>query len=342
MYSELMTKHFYAEFNEEVFFSTKVWEEILENLEGDFDFTYTMNMQEYYKAYYEDSSCLSFSYSKDGRAVFVFPIFIYKKDGEFIVSSDGENLHEPLYNINVTSAVKKKINKKIYCFLNNVLSDIGVTSYSSVCKESKLSLWHELIMQQSCGDYNLYNYHVDLNLPLSDIKSFIRKSYKPLASKALRTWDYTVHEQCTEQMMQDFRELHFDVSGRITRSERSWRIQADQVNAGEAFLIFIKNSNELIGAALFLYNKASAIYAVAAYKREYFDLPIGHGVQLLAIDFLKEKNVKNYFLGSYHAPWSEGATEKELAIENFKKGFSTHSKTYTVFKSKISNMSSDI
>ena len=340
MYSDIMAKNFHDEFNEDVFLSEKIWVEVLDSLDGDFDIAYTLNMQKYYKEYYCGAKCLSFSYAKDGKAVFILPIFLYEIDNEFIVSSDGMNLYEPLYSRHITVSVRNKINKKIHRFLNNVLNDIGVACYNSVCKKSEMSSWHELVMQKSYADFNLYNYHVDLKLSLPDIKSFIRKSYKPLASKALRTWDYTVHEKCTDQMVQDFRELHIDVSGRITRSEKSWLIQADQVNAGEGFLIFIKNNDELIGAAFFLYNKENAVYAVAAYKRELFELPIGHGVQILAIDFLKEKNVKNYFLGSYHASWLKDVTEKELAIEDFKKGFSTHSKIYTVFKSKTLNINS--
>jgi uncharacterized Fe-S cluster-containing MiaB family protein len=67
------------------------------------------------------------------------------------------------------------------------------------------------------------------------------------------------------------------------------------------------------------------IYGVGAYKRELFDRPIGHGVQMKAIEFLKEKGCQWYEIGRRCYPVDRiKPTEKELSISHFKEGFATH------------------
>ena len=66
---------------------------------------------------------------------------------------------------------------------------------------------------------------------------------------------------------------------------------------GEAFLVTIRDDGLLIGAGLFNYSKHNGIYSVGAYKRELFDRPIGHAVQMMAIEKLKEIGCRTYHLG---------------------------------------------
>ncbi len=53
-----------------------------------------------------------------------------------------------------------------------------------------------------------------------------------------------------------------------------------------------------------------------------FDKPISHGVQMKAIETLKEKGCKTYLLGKKMTSIDENIpTEKELSITKFKEGF---------------------
>ena len=60
------------------------------------------------------------------------------------------------------------------------------------------------------------------------------------------------------------------------------------------------------------------MYSVAAYKKV-FDRPIGHAVQMIAIEKLKELGCKTYYLGQKAT--SGLSTEKEISISHFKEGF---------------------
>lgn len=53
-------------------------------------------------------------------------------------------------------------------------------------------------------------------------------------------------------------------------------------------------------------------------------MPVSHLSQWIAICYMKEKNIKNYYIGRrpYKCDWNN-PTEKEIAIGHFKEGFAT-------------------
>ena len=62
---------------------------------------------------------------------------------------------------------------------------------------------------------------------------------------------------------------------------------------------------------------------VAAYKRNLFDKPIGHAVQMTAMKNSK-KLVASYQLGKNQHLSSPNLIDKELSISYFKEGFAGH------------------
>ena len=102
----------------------------------------------------------------------------------------------------------------------------------------------------------------------------------------------------------------------------TWSIQKAQIKNKEAFLVTVRDDMELIGAGLFNYSRDIGLYYVGAYKRELFDKPIGHAVQMIAIKKLKEIGCKTYLLGQKATNLQDSsASSKELSISHFKDGF---------------------
>ena len=96
----------------------------------------------------------------------------------------------------------------------------------------------------------------------------------------------------------------------------------EQIKNKEAFLVTVRDESKLIGAGFFNYTRDMGMYSVAAYKRELFDRPIGHAVQMIAIEKLKELGCKTYYLGQKAT--SGLSTEKEISISHFKEGFASN------------------
>jgi lipid II:glycine glycyltransferase (peptidoglycan interpeptide bridge formation enzyme) len=64
---------------------------------------------------------------------------------------------------------------------------------------------------------------------------------------------------------------------------------------------------------------------VGVYKRELFNKPLGHAVQMKAIEVLKKRGICWYEIGQKHLKIDKiPATDKELSISHFKEGFATH------------------
>ena len=127
-----------------------------------------------------------------------------------------------------------------------------------------------------------------------------------------------------DNLLDQFREFHIKISGRETRPLTTWKIQQKMVNDREAFCITLHGNNkELVGTALFAISPLQVSYSVGVYDRSLFDLPVGHVIQLKAIEYMKELGVKRYFLGNRHHLFEKiQPTKKENSIGFFKEGFS--------------------
>jgi FemAB family protein len=177
-------------------------------------------------------------------------------------------------------------------------------------------------LERADKDFITYQLAIDLQQSIESIKLDFRKSYKPLVNKALKEWDVRVCEENVDEVFEEFKDLHFEAAGKQTRSKESWSIQRKQIENNEAFLVSVRDGNLLIGAGFFNFSRDIGTYSVGAYKRDLFDKPIGHAVQIIAIKKLKDLGCKTYILGQKAVAISSGtSSQKEASISHFKEGF---------------------
>ena len=177
-------------------------------------------------------------------------------------------------------------------------------------------------MERADKDFITYQLAIDLQQSIESIKLDFRKSYKPLVNKGLKDWDVRVCEENVDEVFEEFKDLHFEAAGKQTRSKESWSIQRQQIENKEAFLVSVRDGNTLIGAGFFNFSRDMGTYSVGAYKRDLFDKPIGHAVQMIAIKKLKDLGCKTYILGQKAVALSSSVSSKnEASISHFKEGF---------------------
>lgn len=146
-----------------------------------------------------------------------------------------------------------------------------------------------------------------IDLIKENIKQNIRKSYKSLVNKT----DGIIFSPSVRNLQL----LHRKVAGRTTRSDKTWDIQQEMIECGEAFVVELYKDGTLISAALFYKNKYCCYYACAAS----LTCVNSHAVIWSAIEFCKAEGLKRFELGEK----IEG-TEKEKNISKFKSGFGGH------------------
>jgi hypothetical protein len=179
---------------------------------------------------------------------------------------------------------------------------------------------------------------IDLSGTEAELYSGIRKSYKSLVNWGKKNLFLRVldDESITPEDIESFRHLHFEASGRATRSRESWRVQYEMISNKEAFAVLGDLDDELVTAALFPYSSKYCYYGVSASKRDLFSKPLSHVVMWKAIKNAKDLGCRFFELGpQYYPKQHPGATKKDFSISTFKHGFggSTHVRLNIVWES---------
>lgn len=265
----------------------------------------------------------------DKKPCGLWPISLSKISGSWGISSQGSPVLPPIFIASLSKGSIKTLIKKCLCAINNISEHYGVSEWEtaeSFCGDafSGSSEWHHQLMQSGAIPILHHELFVDLSLDLSEIKSKIRKSYKSLVSSGQKLWKVEVLTGEGVDVWNEFRELHLAVSGRVTRSPRTWEIHYQNILQKRAFLISLRNSlGIMVGAGYFDFVKDEGSYSVGVYDRKLFDKPLGHVIQYRAIEEMKKLGIRWYKIGCrpYHF---DGASQKELSIADFKQGFATH------------------
>jgi FemAB family protein len=306
------------------------WESVLNQSKAFPSIFHLYNATKYYVAYFSKNKAINLSLVlyNNKLPVGIMPIMIHQnEDLKWVLSSNGLEVVEPIFIPTLARKVKKRLESQLSEVIYILSSKLGVTQCQFVnMQNDQLTSWYLMWTNKANEVFSTYHLLVDLSLPLEEIRLKFRKSFKPLVNEGLRQWKIEVHEQVSDGLFEKFKLLHEIVAGGKTRPNSSWIIQKKQINSSESFLVTVSSDSEdLVGAGLFSYSRSQGLYFVGAYKRELFDKPIGHPVQLKAIETLKKKGVLWYEIGQKHLNIDRTQpTEKELSISHFKEGFSTH------------------
>ena len=281
----------------------------------------------------------------DNKVCGVWPLFLDANKKEPIKSINdnyGGIVVPPLFIENLPKKSERRIIKACINFLSSLVNESNgkIWRTSDLSANANFSQWHQLCLEAGADlDKVCYEQYVDLSLSTEQLRKFYRKSYKPLISSGLKKWHVTVLDKYCDTTWNNFRSLHKKVSGRVTRPIESWNIQHQAIKDGNAFLVYVSNSEgEMIGGGFFDMSINEGNYSVACYNKDFTDQPLGHIVQNQAIVTLKKKRRSLYYLGSrFYREELPEITKKLVDISSFKAGFSSFllPRVVLMFKSKI-------
>lgn len=297
-------------------------------------FNYLASALDYQLAYqrghggeWQDLSCVLRS---NNKAVAIWPLTISERDGVASLSSQGLPVMPPLFIPECPALTRKKFTADCLHIADRLAARLNLTEWRSApafVDRADLDEWHLTAMGQGARCSVRHELYVDLRLTLPEIKSGFRKSFRSLVTSGERLWRVEILRAPGEAAVwEEFRLLHAEVAGRVTRSLESWQSQHAALAADEGFLLVLRDSgSRMIGAGYFMCSADEGVYAVAAYDRSLFDKPLGHVVQYRAIEELQRRGCRWYRIGNRSFPGDEPAPNaKELAIAAFKQGFASH------------------
>ena len=266
----------------------------------------------------------------NNKAVAIWPLTISERDGVPVLSSQGMPVMPPLFVAECPAVTRKKYTADCLRIANRLASRLELSKWYSApafLDRADLDEWQLAAMGQGAQCAVRHELYVDLRLTLAEIKSGFRKSFRSLVSSGEKLWRVEILRAPGDAAVWDeFRRLHAEVAGRVTRSLESWQSQHAALAADEGFLVVLRAASGcMVGAGYFMCSADEGVYAVAAYDRSLFDKPLGHVVQYQAIQELQRRACRWYRIGTRCFPGDEPSPNaKELAIAAFKQGFASH------------------
>lgn len=288
---------------------------------------YQLAYQRGHGGMWEDLSCILHA---NGKPVGIWPITLSKQENSWNISSHGMPIMPPLFVDQCPSSIIKKLTKNCLDVLNYFAIQFELKNWVSsfgFIERMHCSDWELLLMRDGAYCEVHHELYIDLTKSLAEIKASFRRSYRSLVNSGEREWTVDVlRAPGNHKIWSEFRCLHAEVSGRVTRCSESWDQQYTALQRGEAFLIFLRNSNgRMVGGGYFMNSDDEGVYAVGAYDRNLFHKPLGHVVQYKAIDELKNRGCRWYRLGRrIFSSSTPSPSDKDLSIAHFKEGFATH------------------
>lgn len=307
------------------------WESVLDGVEQ-VPVIYLQNFVVYQEVYMCDASVsfvsLSMVLYNDQKPVGVWPFCILSDGIEWKCGSNDGPVAPPLFIDTLPEKSRKTILDKCLQTIERTCKRVGQPRWQGVesIREQGAGLWHRKNMENGATLAVSHELYVDLAWPMEEIRRNMRKSYKSLINAGQKLWTIEVIDAIENNVFNEFRELHCQVAGRVTRSLATWNLQEQAIKDKNAFLVILRNqAGIMVGGGLFYHSNSEGLYAVGAYDRSLFEFPLGHVVQIKAIEKMKELGLKWYKIGT--RPYDgdgQVSTDKEMSIGRFKEGFATH------------------
>ena len=288
----------------------------------------------YFKDVYEGFEDISMVLYRGGRPVGIWPVSIYLKDGKIRFCTAESALLGPLFPFLPKAEGQRSVIGNCLGALLGIPETDELLCAETVTEQGG-SQWIRVLMEYG-GKAQPPKWEVftDLNLTREEIQARIRRTNKYSIAKGQEEYDielYDENSQNLDEAFEEFHKMHSEVAGRETRNQATWDAQLDIIREssaekGRSFLVFIRDkaTRQLAGSALFDTTPQTATYCVAAYDRARFSKPVGHIVQAVAMEHMREKGIRWYEIGERNYPTDPGAYEKLVDIGHYKEGFATH------------------
>lgn len=161
----------------------------------------------------------------------------------------------------------------------------------------------------------------ELDVPESEIRRNLRKSYKSLVNWGLRNLEFSLIDRENPDYAEfcAIRDFHRTVAGRSTRSDLTWEMQFEMIRKGEGYALLGRLAGRLAAASMVTLGSRAAYYGVGIYDRELMaeGKPVGHASVFHSILHARKLGLREFILGDVTM-----RGEKKLDnIALFKKGF---------------------
>jgi hypothetical protein len=312
--------------------SGDLWDSLCEQ-SNNAGINHTVSMMEYFEAYKPDNKTMNISFfilDNLGKPVGICPLFLEqatyagREIKEF--SLGGFALPAVAFINSLSVRDRSELTKQVFTridelALENKVSRISVQSSPLLKTYSALNPF----LRFGYLGHSIPTHILNLNLKSEELRKEIRKGHRADIKRAQNLLEFSVftHEDITSEIFKLYQDTHFKAAGRMTRPQITFDLMFEMIKKSHSFLVGARKDGKFIGFGLFEFFKSQASYSSAANDPDYHELPISHGIQAVAIDWLQSHGCELYELGWQHfgPQLTDLPSEKEKAISHFKRGF---------------------
>jgi FemAB family protein len=288
-----------------------------------------------YNIEYEKNTCniykdLSFIIFDNSNPIGLVPLIFKKKNNCNYITSTGDDIVNPIFIDNLRIKSVQKINKNIIENLIKFKNELNLKTliFKIPFKNQILDDFSKKLIKLKNKKKISYEYILNLDKKLEEIFSCFDPNTRNLIRRSSEIWKNNFFFKNSVELKKNwpkFKKMHLRISGRKTRSDKSWKLQLDAIKNGNGLLILIEdNKNNLIGGGFFLLGKHDTFYSVGVFERELFNKPIGYNMQFEAIEYFINNNKKIYRVGKlFNINDLPKPSEKQMNISKFSKKFSS-------------------
>lgn len=220
------------------------------------------------------------------------------------------------------SLIKKSTKKLIIEHFKKILTECKEKiEFEDYLKGGKINIISEYLISKKAEIKHKIYKKIDLSQSENDLRQSIRKSYKSLLNWGEREIKIKFYDDknISKDIFDLYKNLHFEVTEKKTRSDKSWEIQHDLIKSKNCFLVLGEYKKEIVSGGMFFNNGFVCNYGSSVSKRELFHKPIFHNMLWSSFLFAKQKKFQSFLI-----QWGElkkKNTKKEDSINLFKDGF---------------------
>ena len=285
---------------------------------------------EYEKKNFEIYKDLSFMIFNNSTPICLVPLIFKKKKSLSYFTSTGDDVINPLFIDGLSNKRIQKLNKiiikNIVDFKKNL--NLKMLSFKVSYKNEILDSFSKELIKMKNNKKISYECILNLNKGLESIFLTFDQNTRNLIRRSSEIWSnnfFDKDSQNLEKAWLKFKKMHYKISGRKTRSDKSWRLQYEAIKNNNGLLILINDlQNNLIGGGFFFIGEHDAFYSVGVFNRSLFNKPVGYNMQYEAIKYFIKKNKKIYRVGKlFSINDIPKPSQKQINISNFSKKFSS-------------------
>src|SRR3989338_6606444 len=255
------------------------------------------------------------------------PVYLCRNNGGLEFSYGGDYLSAPIFALPEASNARSRVEEEIFSEVSDLAARKQAERYRVAIEPVELVSGRTLfnfLKMHGFRDESSASRVIDLREDEDTLWRAVRKSYRPLITRAMKKFPVTVidRENWNYEACEKYRILHHLAAGRVTRPRHTFETMYEMIRADQAFLVAVTNPEGAWAVAALFYRFNGHVYYASSATHPDAGPDGGHGHYGIWAALRHARSREDRFLDMGWQPVpGETGDAKATSIALFKSGF---------------------